>query len=359
MSRKPIGLTNSTSTTATKTRGSSQTKRTIIDLPDGSPPTKLTTCGGKRSSKDEEKEVNETISSTKSTKSARKSFLPTTNLEKKESDHKLSAENCKLKYNLRLTQAKLDYYTEEVAKLTKKWERVEVLKRDNASLKKEVAKLEDAGKIRRLQEKVEDLKVELSEESNLNSMLRKELRGKEKEVGDYFKIKDSFDQLEEQVDYIRSEKDTIHSANVNLRAQLSEMKKRWALKESKVMALEKQVDKTAVEKSKREEEKAKRAHELAMAEVKIRQETAKSTAAKETSEMKVAAKLKEKKDAEKLKTEGVILRRQHQEKVAQRKTMRDKSDRRRREETAYERLQQGKQAMYPGMLPGMMTNLPS
>ena len=55
LSRKPIDLTKSTSTTAMKTRGASRTKRTIIDLPDGSPPTKLTTCGGKRSLKDEKK----------------------------------------------------------------------------------------------------------------------------------------------------------------------------------------------------------------------------------------------------------------------------------------------------------------
>ena len=126
-----------------------------------------------------------------------------------------------------------------------------------------------------------------------NNLLRKELREARKEVGDYFKIQDAFNALEDKVKEIRDERDDLTHSSSQVRLELRETKKELVAQKKLYLELENMVDVAKTAESKRAEMKEQRAHELALAEVKVRQEEAKVTASASAVEYKKEARKKE------------------------------------------------------------------
>ena len=99
--------------------------------------------------------LNKPAKSTK--KSAPKPIQPTNTQKQIES---LTSAKVDLEQSLLRIKAQLKFYQDDNTKLTKKCEKVEVLKRHNASLQKEVRNLEDEGKIKGLLKKIAEIKTE-------------------------------------------------------------------------------------------------------------------------------------------------------------------------------------------------------
>ena len=98
------------------------------------------------------------------------------------------------------------------------------------------------------------------ENDNLNaivSSMRKDNADLKKEVIHSTKMKDQINNITSQIDYIRSEKDAIHASNLNLRGELSEVKKLLREKIKKVEVLQKEVDLATELKAKREDDDKK------------------------------------------------------------------------------------------------------
>lgn len=149
--------------------------------------------------------------------------------------------------------------------------------------------------------------------------LGKDLNKARKEVGDYYKMQDEFNDLVDKVKEIRDEKDRQVHLLSRISLELRETKKKLVAQKKAYVKLEKTVDVAAVAKSKIEDMKEQCAQELSRVEVKIRQEEANATTTASAVGYKKEARKEEKMEAEIIKTEGAKMRKQHQESVARRK----------------------------------------
>ena len=109
-----------------------------------------------------------------------------------------------------------------------------------------------------------------------------------------------------------------------------------------------------MELSKKGEEGMKRMHEIALAEVKVKQKEAKCAAVKKTAMVKAAAKVQEQKDSKMLKIKGAKLRHDPQDKVSWHKAFRERAGRKRQQERAYAHINQAKQNIHLLQCPGWL-----
>lgn len=99
-----------------------------------------------------------------------------------------------------------------------------------------------------------------------------------------------------------SDKNSCEAENTTIRAALKQARKELSAAQKEIFSLELVVNTTAEAQAKKDDDEKKRVHELALAEIKVRQEEKKSVATKASTETKKAAKTKEKEDAEWVKS---------------------------------------------------------
>ena len=123
---------------------------------------------------------------------------------------------------------KITLYMEELVKLAKKVEKIELLKGELVLLKKEYAKVTEFGRMKGLMDIVETFKEDKTKLSKKNFLLRNNLKAAMKEVGDYNKMNKELEDVMKKVEYMKGKKEAQHDANQHLRAVLFEMKKELA-----------------------------------------------------------------------------------------------------------------------------------